>query len=115
MLGTSIISMALTPVGRVLMIVLALVSWTVYQRHDAAESTRDRVTAAFEKARDEEVVRQKAVVASAIRAAEQRALDAEAKAAEFRGLTDELATEIKAAGKACPIDDSVRRRLLAIR
>ena len=93
---------------------LSLLAWTAYQRHDATLDERARVTLAYEAAKVVEIERQKAIGLAAVVAAETRAKAAEAKIAEFQGLADALSTELKAAGKSCPLDDSVRKRLLAI-
>lgn len=115
MLVASALKFALSPVGRAAMIFLALVAWTQYQRHDAAVAEKDRMTAIYETAKAEEIARQKAVGDAALRAAASREQAAEAKIAEYQEIANALTTELQAAGRSCPIDDDVRRRLLTIK
>lgn len=103
-----------TPAGKAALALLVLLAWTTYQRQDAAQAERSRVTLAFERAKVVETERQKAVSRAAVAAAESRAVIAEAKIVDFKGLADALSKELNAAGKRCPLDDSVRKRLLAI-
>lgn len=103
-----------TPAGRIGLLVLALVSWTAYQRHDAAGTERARLMFAYQKATDEEVSRQAAASSAAIAAADQRVEAAETKARELQDVADQLKAEVQKAGIVCPLSDDLRKRLLTI-
>jgi len=69
----------------------------------------------YDRAKAEEVARQKAVSDAAIRASLTREAAAEAQIAEFQEIADALKSELQATGRSCPIDDDVRRRLLGVK
>ncbi len=103
------------PMGRAVALVAALFLWTAYQRHDAAVAARAELAAEYQKQTDEEIARQKAEGAAAIKAAEARAKSAESRLKALQGVADELTSEIEAAGGSCPVADDLRRRLLTIK
>lgn len=104
-----------TPAGKAFILLAALLAWTSFQRHDAARDERTRVTLAYEQAKIAEIARQKAIGDAAIAAARRRAEAAEAQIAKFQETADALSSELEAAGNSCPLDDSVRKRLLSIK
>ena len=114
MLVGSLAQLVTSTFGKVSIGVLVLVAWTYYQRHDAAAEVRNSMLVAFEKAKTAEVFRQKSISEVAVKAAVERARLAEAKVAEFQGVANEIDKEMQAADRNCPIDPSVRGRLLAI-
>lgn len=109
------ISFLLGPSGRVIMLVVAFLGWTVYQRHDAAGTERDRLTLQYEKAESAEVSRQAAASAASLAAAAARAEASEKRSLELQGIADELENDLSKDGVTCGIPDDLRKRLLKIR
>jgi hypothetical protein len=108
------LAFVLSPFGRVLALILALVAWTAYQRHDATVTERDRLTEINQAATAAEVARQTAASAAAASAAQERADAAEVKAKELQEIANDLKAELSQTGVVCPIPDGLRKRLLAI-
>ena len=107
--------LAFSPAGRVVLALLSLVLWTAYQRHDAAHDEIDRLTAQFERDKAVEVARQRAVALAAVEAANQRARQAETKLLELQDAAESIKADLERAGAQCPLDDTLRDRLRAIR
>lgn len=111
MLVAKAISFAFSPAGRIILIGLAFVAWTAYQRHDAtadceAEQLREELV---------EAQRQLGVSRQIAANARTRADTAEAELQTATEAQNELVKELETTGDACPIPDSIRKRLLDIR
>lgn len=111
----AVVQWFLSPLGKVVILVAAFFAWTEYQRHDAASAERDRLTAAFEKTTADEVSRQTAAASAAVAAAEERAKATELQLVALQETADALRIEVESSGLACPVDDTLRRKLLTIK
>jgi peptidoglycan hydrolase CwlO-like protein len=97
------------PAGRMLLLVLAFVGWTVYQRHDATMDCE------AEQLKQDLLESQRQLEKSnkIAKDARERADQTEVEMAETERLFDELKNEIE--NRACRIDDDLRERLLRIK
>ncbi len=111
LLGKQIMSILMGPAGKVILLALAFVGWTVYQRMDATsdcEATELRKEL-IESQRQLEIANRIAQDARA------RADQTENEIAETERLYNELVTDLKSIPTAsCPIDPAIRERLLLI-
>lgn len=112
LIGPRLVAFMMGPAGRVVLLALAFVVWTMYQRVDA---TRDCEAAELQ----EELVetqRQLAIANEIAQGARDRADQTEAEMALAEGRYNELKQDL--AGRpdaACPIDPDTRERLLGIK
>lgn len=101
-----------SPAGKVMLVVLAFVAWTVYQRLDATAACNAEHIAADQR----EAIRQTELAQNIARAATQRADEAEAESARMEIENDQLKALIESGEIAsCDIPDDARERLLRIR
>lgn len=112
MLWGRAISFLLGPAGKVIMISLAFVGWTMYQRHDATSTCE----AAELRKELIESQRQLEIATQIAEDARARADATETEMAETERLYDELSTDLKARpDAACPLSPDTRQRLLRIK
>ncbi len=104
-----------SPRGKIVALVAALATWTIYQRHDAAGTERARLTLQYERATAAEVARQTAASSAAAAAAKVRAQKAEAEVKELQEKADEIKNGLSSGTDVCPIPDALRGKLRAIR
>ena len=97
--------------GRTLVIILAFLAWTAYQRMDA---TRDCEASQLE----EELAETRRRMELARRIADEAGTRADETEAALHALeeeTDAIISELRSSGTSCVIPDDVRERLLRIR
>lgn len=105
------VKLIFSPVGKVLLAVLAFVTWTAYQRADATADCRD------EQLR-QELEQANRMLVEAQRLASEASLRAARTAQELKLLEadrDSILSDMEARGASCPIPDDLRERLRAIR
>lgn len=101
-----------SPAGKVMLIVLAFVAWTVYQRVDATATCNAEHVAADQR----EALRQTELAQNIARAATERADEAEREAALMETENEQLKELIESGEiSTCDISDDARERLLRIR
>lgn len=104
-----------SPMGRAVVVLLAFLAWTGYQRHDAAQDAREAVRAEIEAATAAEHQRQLEAAQRVAEAARERATESEDRADAMEAERDAIIAEL--AGREtgdCDIPDDVRERLLRI-
>jgi len=109
--GVKLLQFFTGPAGRVVLLALAFVGWTLYQRHDA---TRDCEAAEL---LDEltESQRQLEIANQIAEDARGRADNTEREMTVLEGLYGELKRDlVTRPGTSCPIDPDTRERLLRI-
>lgn len=106
------LSFLLSPAGRLLILVIAFIGWTGYQRHDAATEARAECNAEFYQAQITEKDRQLKAARAAADAARERADLTETQLAETKRQADELR---KSLSDVPDIPPDVRERLRNIR
>ena len=101
-----------SPAGKFLVVVLAFVLWTMYQRADATAACIER----YETEELAEANRQAEIAQDIAAAARARADKTEGELTELGLAYEKLKTEIES-GEAgsCPIPDDLRKRLLGIK
>lgn len=111
-LGSKLIGFFMGPAGRIALLAIAFVGWTLYQRHDATADCE------AEELRQEliESQRQLAISNQIANAARERADQTEQEMAETERLYDEIKKDLLARPEAnCPISPATRDRLLRIK
>lgn len=109
--GGKIVSWALDPRNRWILIAIALVAWTTYSRMDAAKIARADCNATHLQAR---VEAQRARAEEAERLAEIAKQRADQTEAENKGLEierDEILAQLTEASLSCDLSDDIRERL----
>lgn len=112
LLGARALSFFMGPAGKIALLALAFVFWTLYQRHDA---TRD---CEAEQLREEliESQRQLEIANKIVEAARERADRVETEMAEIERLNNEIKQTLLDNTEApCPISPAFRERLLRIK
>ena len=97
-----------SPTGRVVVALVLLGAWTVYQRADAAHDAREAVWAEVE----EEYDRQRAEAEKLRQEARERADEVEEELTRLEELQNDFVND--PANESCDIPDDVRQRLLEI-
>ena len=104
-----------SPLGKVLIVILALGAWTVYQREQAANKAREECQSEQLKKTLDETLRQ-------TKAAEDALEDAREQAEKTKLENDDLATQLEQIKEqtvkltnSCAVPDDVRRRLSDIK
>ena len=105
-----LLSIVLSPGGRVFLAVLAFGAWTIYQRADATSDCKE----AQVRVELEEANRKLQEAAAISRRAEDRADQAAAALLQAERDKDELLRELRASGESCPLSDRAIERLRAI-
>lgn len=104
-----------SPMGRALLVLVAFLAWTGYQRQDAATQAVAEFKQAVNEASEAEHQRQIRVSAKLAEEALLRAETSEQRAADMEAQRDEIIQELRDSPAGdCPIPDDVRRRLLRI-
>ena len=107
----NLVSFLLGPAGKIILLALAFVSWTMYQRYDATsdcESDALRLDLI-------ESQRQLKIAEGIADDARARADQTEAEMSETERRYDELKTDLESSPEtSCPIDPDTRERLLRI-
>lgn len=98
-----------SPLGRIIILVVAFLAWTWWSRYDAAQEARAEVRAEYAA----EVARQREQAVQLASEARERADEADAELARLRELRDDLVQSL--GPDACDIPDDVRERLRDIR
>lgn len=100
-----------TPSGKIILVVLAFLAWTAYQRMDATRNCKD------EQARVQlEEANRKLIEAQRIaEAARARADRSDAEIEQMGAERDAILSELETRGDVCAIPDDLRQRLRAIR
>lgn len=110
--GVKLVQFLLGPAGKVILLGVAFVGWTLYQRHDATQ------TCEAAELREEliESQRQLAIAEKIAEDARGRANQTEQEMTQIGIQYEELQRKLQAApDTACPIDPDTRDRLLKIR
>jgi predicted negative regulator of RcsB-dependent stress response len=108
---TSLLGFAGSPLGKVVVVVLALTAWTGYQRHQAATKAREACQAEQLRKTIAEIERQRDAARSALEAAEARA---DSSDQELGKLKEEM-NAIRVEGTECVVPDSAIEQLRNIR
>lgn len=112
-------SLVVSPVARYVAIGVAVFSFVIWQRQDAANTARQEAEAACvlnaEERRQAEITRQQLAAKAAIEAVEQRALVAENERRKLKEKADDLVAELDASSATCAIPPDLARRLRDIR
>ena len=105
------LSFFMGPAGRIVLVVLAFLAWTAYQRMDATRNCKD------EQARVQlEEANRKLIEAQRIaEAARARADRSDAEIEEMGAERDAILSELETRGDVCVIPDDIRQRLRALR
>lgn len=110
------IKFLLSPLGKVLAVTLALVAWTAYQRHDAAEKAKQECQAEqLQKTVDETKRQLEAANKSAKEARDQAARSEREMAALQRDMESVNEEARKLSSTACVVPDALRGRLQNIK
>lgn len=110
MLAANLVTFLMGRSGKTLLVIVALVAWTAYQRHDAYSRCQEQTYLAQLEERERQLaeaekVAQEAREMASIAQQEMQALEAERDAI----------LEANASNPACSIGDDLRRRLLDIK
>ena len=104
-----------SPMGRAVLLLVAFLAWTGYQRHDAAREATEDLTMKIEAATAAEYQRQLDAAREIAEAARQRASASDRRAAELEAERDAIIDDLRAGPESdCPIPDDVRERLRRI-
>lgn len=105
------LSFFMGPAGRIVLVVLAFLAWTAYQRMDATRNCKE------EQARVQlEEANRKLVEAQRIaEEARARADRTDAELEQMGAERDAILSELESRGDVCVVPDDIRQRLRAIR
>lgn len=112
---SALLAFAVGPVGRWIVIGLAFLAWTAYQRDQAADKARDECHAEQLQKTVDELQRQRDAARAALEEAEQRARQTEAEMEQLETARDQIVEELENAGDSCRVPDSAIERLRDIR
>lgn len=105
-----------SPIGRWVLIGLAFLAWTAYQRDQAADRARDECQAEQLQKTVDELQRQRDAAEAARKAAEEQAARTAAEMERLENERDQIVIDLQdAAGDTCRIPDSALERLRNIR
>lgn len=105
-----------SPLGRWVLIGLAFLAWTAYQRDQAADRARDECQAEQLQKTVDELQRQRDAAEAARKAAEEQAARTAAEMEQLENERDQIVIDLQdAAGDTCRIPDSALERLRNIR
>lgn len=105
-----------SPIGRWVLIGLAFLAWTAYQRDQAADRARDECQAEQLQKTVDELQRQRDAAEAARKAAEEQAARTAAEMEQLENERDRIVIDLQdAAGDSCRIPDSALERLRDIR
>lgn len=105
-----------SPIGRWVLIGLAFLAWTAYQRDQAADRARDECQAEQLQKTVDELQRQRDAAEAARKVAEEQAARTAAEMEQLENERDQIVIDLQdAAGDTCRIPDSALERLRNIR
>ena len=105
-----------SPLGRWVLIGLAFLAWTAYQRDQAADRARQGCQAEQLQKTVDELQRQRDAAEAARVAAEEQAARTEAELEQLEKDSEQIVIDLQeAAGESCRIPDSALERLRDIR
>lgn len=105
-----------SPIGRWIVIGLAFLAWTAYQRDQAADKARDECQVEQLQKTVDELQRQRDAAEEARKAAEEQAARTAAEMEQLENERDQIVIDLQdAAGDTCRIPDSALERLRDIR
>lgn len=111
-----ILSFFLGPIGRWVLIILAFVAWTAYQRDQAADAAREECQAEQLQKTLTEVLRQRDAAQAALAEAERQKAETEREMDSLEEERNAILRELADRGVgACDIPDDVLERLRNIR
>lgn len=112
----ALLAFAVGPVGRWIVIGLAFLAWTAYQRDQAADKARQECPAEQLQKTVDELQRQRDAAEAARKAAEEQAARTAAEMEQLENERDQIVIDLQdAAGDTCRIPDSALERLRNIR
>lgn len=112
---TGLIAFVTSPLGRWVVIGLAFLAWTAYQRDQAADRARQECQAEQLQKTVDELERQRDAAREALEEAEKRQRQTEAEMQELEDARDQIVDQLENAGDSCRIPDSAIERLRDIR
>lgn len=110
-----VVSWLFSPMGKIVMIVAAFLSWTAYQRHTAATAATAQCQTAELRADIKEITRQRDAAWAVLADAERRQAASEAAMARLEREGDAIKKDAAALKDKCPIPRGVTKRLSNIR
>ena len=112
---TGLIAFFTSPLGRWVVIGLAFLAWTAYQRDQAADRARQECQAEQLQKTVDELQRQRDAARQALAEAEARQQQTEAEMKELEDARDRIVEELENAGDSCRVPDGTIERLRNIR
>ena len=104
-----------SPMGRAVLLLVAFLAWTGYQRHDAARDAVTALRAEIEAETSEEYQRQLDAAREVAENARKRASESDQRATALEAERDAIIQDLRAVPEGdCPIPDDVRERLRRI-
>lgn len=113
---TTLIGFILSPAGRIILVVLAFVLWTIVQRDQAADRARDECRADQIQQTLDEVLRQRDAARASLAEAERQARRTEAELRQLEIDRDQIIEDLQDRGTVqCAVPDDIIERLRNIR
>ena len=112
---TGLIAFFTSPLGRWVVIGLAFLAWTAYQRDQAADRVRQECQAEQLQKTVDELQRQRDAAQQALEEAEKRARETEQEMQQLETARDQIVDQLENAGNSCRVPDSAIERLRNIR
>ena len=112
---TALLGFIASPLGRWVVIGLAFLAWTAYQRDQAADRARQECQAEQLQKTVDELQRQRDAAKEALAEAEKRAQQTEQEMQQLEAARDQIVDQLENAGDSCRVPDSTIERLRNIR
>ena len=112
---TGLLAFVTSPLGRWVLIGLAFLAWTAYQRDQAADRARQECQAEQLQKTVDELQRQRDAAQQALEEAEKRARETEQEMQQLEAARDQIVDQLENAGDSCRVPDSAIERLRNIR
>lgn len=112
---SALISFAFSPIGRWVMIGLAVLAFVAYQREQAASDARESCQADQLRQTLEEVTRQREAAREALADAEEQAEQTEAELEQLENDRDQIIADLETGADTCTVPDDIVERLRDIR
>ena len=112
---TALLGFITSPLGRWVVIGLAFLAWTAYQRDQAADRARQECQAEQLQKTVDELQRQRDAAKEALEEAEKRAQQTEQEMQQLETARDQIVDQLENAGDSCRVPDSAIERLRNIR
>ena len=112
---TGLLAFITSPLGRWVLIGLAFLAWTAYQRDQAADRARQECQAEQLQKTVDELQRQRDAAKEALEEAEKRAQQTEQEMQQLEAARDQIVDQLENAGDSCRVPDSAIERLRNIR